>query len=141
MTDLLRAKSLLVGDKTCVLVKGEKTYFSTKSGIAPMMGFISDGLDLKGFSVADKIVGKAAAMLFCLAKISCVYAAVLSKSALQVLQENNIKVEYNTLVDKIINRAGTGICPMEEAVANKTDFEAAYEKLKQKLQQMKKITN
>lgn len=138
MTYLQKAKSMLEGDKTCVLVKGEKVYASNKSGIAPMMEFISQGLDLKGFSAADKIVGKAAAMLFSLAQISCLHAVVLSEPALEVLQKQKIKVSYDTLTKNIINRAGTGICPMEETVKDETDLQKAYEKLCEKIKQMKK---
>ncbi len=138
MTDLQKAKSLLVDDKTCVLVKGEKIYTSNKSGIAPMMEFLAQGLNLKGFSAADKIVGKAAAMLFSLAKISALHAVVLSKPALDVLQKHKIKVSYDTLTENIINRAGTGICPMEETVKDETDLQKAYEKLCEKIKQMKK---
>ncbi|MBQ9481796.1 MAG: DUF1893 domain-containing protein, partial [Clostridia bacterium] len=63
MNDISRAKKLLADSITCALVKGEEVYLSERSGIAPMMGFIGSEIDLAGFSAADKIVGKAAAML------------------------------------------------------------------------------
>lgn len=133
MTDLEKAKSLLVGDTTCVLVKGEEIITSNKNGIRPMMEFIKENLNLKGFSVADKIVGKAAAMLFRKAEIKEVYAEVLSVSALQFLEEAKIKVTYKTLTDKIINRTKTGMCPMEETVLKIEDFEEGYLALKNKI--------
>lgn len=133
MTDLEKAKSLLVGDITCVLVKGEEIITSNKTGIRPMMEFIKENLNLKGFSVADKIVGKAVAMLFRKAEIKEVYAEVLSVSALQFLEEAKIKVTYKTLTDKIINRTKTGMCPMEETVLNIENFEEGYLALKNKI--------
>ena len=133
MTDLEKAKALLVGDTTCVLVKGEEIITSNKTGIRPMMEFIKENLNLKGFSVADKIVGKAAAMLFRKAEIKEVYAEVLSVSAWQFLEEAKIKVTYKTLTDKIINRTKTGMCPMEETVLNIKDFEEGYLALKNKI--------
>lgn len=133
MTDLEKAKSLLVGDITCVLVKGEEIITSNKTGIRPMMEFIKENLNLKGFSVADKIVGKAAAMLFRKAEIKEVYAEVLSVSALQFLEEAKIKVTYKTLTDKIINRTKTGMCPMEETVLNIENFEEGFLALKNKI--------
>lgn len=138
MTDLEKAKSLLVGEATCVAVLSDKIYLSTKAGISPMMGWIADGVKFEDFSVADKIVGKAAAMLFVLAKISNVHAKVISKAGLEFLQSHNIAVSYDVLTEKIINRAGTGICPMEEVVQTIDDPQQAYLKLKEKLDSMKK---
>ena len=39
---------------------------------------------------------------------------------------------YNVLTDKIINRAKTGICPMEATVLNIEDFEKGYLALREK---------
>ena len=132
MTDIEKAKSLLKDDKTCVLVKGDKILISNETGIKPMMKYISKGINLNGFSVADKIVGKAAAMLFRKAGKE-VFAEVLSESALSFLNREKIKVTYNTLTEKIINRDKTGICPMEETVLNVDDFEKGYQALKEKI--------
>lgn len=68
MTDLEKAKSLLKNNITCVLVKDDNVLSSTKTGIAPVMELIENNVNLEGYSVADKIVGKAVAMLFCKAK-------------------------------------------------------------------------
>ena len=138
MSDLDRAKELLNGQNTCVLVSGEKVIVSTKSGIRPMMDFIGEKVDLKGFSVADKIVGKAAAMLFVLAGIKNVYGEVMSRSGLDFLKEHGVSAEYKTLAENIINRAGTGICPMEQTVSDIDDVAVAYTKLKEKLDNFSK---
>ncbi len=137
MTDLERAKLELVGDKTCVLVKGNTIYYSTMSGIAPMIDFIDRKIDLTGFSVADKIVGKAVAMLFILKGIKSVYAEVLSKSALDFFKSNGVNVEYATLTERIINRKGDRLCPMESTVLNIDDCNLAYIKLKEKLNSLR----
>ena len=58
MTDVRRARLLLERDgHTCVLCRGDKVYADDRAGIAPMMGFIGAGVDLRGFSAADRIVG------------------------------------------------------------------------------------
>lgn len=141
MSNIERAKELLAGDITCALVLDETEYTSTKPGIAPMMGFISDGVNLNGFAVADRIVGKAAANLFVLAGITQVYAKVLSKPALEFLNEKKVSVSYGELVESIINRAGTGLCPMEQTVIDVTDPADAYEKLKAKIAEMRAAKN
>ena len=67
MTDLELAKRNLAGHTIC-LCKDGKLLTSDKRGISPMMDFIEEGRDVTGYSVADKIVGKAAAFLFVLPK-------------------------------------------------------------------------
>lgn len=131
--DILKAKDILTDGYTCVLVKDDVIYTSKETGIMPMMNFIGKNTDLNGFSVADKIVGKAVAMLFVFAGIKEVFTDVLSTSALDVLTKNNIKVSYNILTEKIINRLKTGICPMEIAVSNTDSPSEAYQILKQKI--------
>lgn len=68
---------------------------------------------LQGASVADKVVGKGAAALMILGSIREVYTGVISRSALDLLREAGIKVEYAQCVPHIINRKGDGICPLE----------------------------
>ena len=137
MNDLEKAKENLAGHTIC-LCKDGKLITSDRRGIAPMMGFIAEGLDLKGYSVADLIVGKAAAMLFAKCKIKRVFAKTLSESGKKMLALHGIECEYGLLVDRIINRDGTDICPMEKTVANTDDTEEGYLLLKEKLQSMKK---
>lgn len=133
MKDITKAKTILESGYTCVLVKGKMSFTSKRNGIVPMVKFLNDGIGLEGFSVADKIVGKAVAMLFVLAKVKEVYAEVLSKTAISVLEANGIAYSYKILTDNIINRQGTGLCPMEETVKDIFDCKQAYEKIKVKL--------
>lgn len=133
MNDLNKAKSLLNGDLTCVLVKGDKILTFRDSGIAPVIKVLESGTDVKGFSACDKIVGKAAAMLFVLLGVKAVHGVVMSSTGKEVLQKHNIKASCGTLVEKIINRAGTDICPMEKTVQFVDDPQEAYTLLKQKL--------
>lgn len=133
MKDITKAKTILESGNTCVLVKGEMSFTSKRNGIVPMVKFLNDEIDLEGFSVADKIVGKAVAMLFVLAKVKEVCAEVLSKTAISVLEANGISYSYKILTDNIINRQGTGLCPMEETIKDIFDCKQAYEKIKVKL--------
>ena len=84
MTDIELGKSLLVDDKTIVLVKDDIIYEDKAKGIRPMLNYILNNYDLRGFSVADKVVGKGAAVLFIYANIKEVYAKVISKVALEL---------------------------------------------------------
>ena len=120
----MQAKNLL-GDCTCVMYKGTTVYASQKTGISPILDWLAEGTDLRGFSAADKIVGKAAALLFVLAGVKEVYGEVMSKAGLAALQAHGIPCAYGTLTEHIINRRGDGICPFEATVQNTSDPSAA----------------
>lgn len=64
--------------------------------------------------VADKVVGKAAAALLALAAVGGIYADVISRPAFNLLESAGVLTTYGTMVPHIINRAGTGMCPLEK---------------------------
>lgn len=135
MTDLQLAKDNLSGH-TISLCKDGSCIFSDARGIAPMMSFIADGVDLSGYSVADLVVGKAVAMLFVKCGIKQVYAKTLSVSGREILQRYAVPYEFDVLADVIINRIGNDICPMEKALADCDDINKAYHILKNKLKSL-----
>lgn len=137
MTDLTTARNNL-GAHTICLCKGGECVYDDKRGIAPMMGLIAREVDLKGYSVADKTVGKAVALLFVKCGIAAVYAKTLSLSGKAVLEKYNIPFEYDALVERVINRDGTDTCPMEKTVTDCIDPEEAYILLKNKLAEIAK---
>ena len=132
MTDIEVAKNNLAGHTIC-LCKGGVCLYSDARGISPMMNFIADGVDLSGYSVADLIVGKAAALLFIKCGIKEVYAKTLSKPAKKVLESNGVPVTFGTLTENIINRTGTDVCPIEKAVLDTCNPEEAYALIAQTL--------
>lgn len=114
--DLENAKALLLQDSdTCVLCRGTLTLRSRERGIAPLLTFLDSGEDTCGFSAADRVVGKAAAMLYCLLGVRRVYGRVMSVGAVKLLRKNGVEAYWDTLTEAIRNRAGTGLCPMEAA--------------------------
>ena len=135
--DRNNAKELLLEKGyTCVLCRGEQVYTSTLRGVKPLVQWVESGMDLFGFSAADKVVGKATAYLYVLLGIRELYAHVISKSALGVLREQGIDVTYGTLSEHIINRAGDGICPFEAAVTDISEPQAAYTAIRAKMREM-----
>lgn len=129
--DLQRAQTLLKeGGYTCVLCLGERVHCSRERGVAPLLALLDGGEDCCGFSAADKVVGKAAAMLYCLLGVRRVYAGVISDAAVRVLRRNGIEVYRDRLVEHIRNRAGTGLCPMEEATRSIDEPEAALDAIR-----------
>ena len=131
MSDLQIAKKNLEGNTIC-LVKKDSILTKKEKGILPMMQLLEQKVDLTGYSVADLIVGKAVAFLFVKAKIKAVYAKVISRQGLKILNQYHID-----LTEQIINREKTDICPMEKATQNATNPEEAYLLIKQALAKLK----
>ncbi len=102
-----------------------------------MMEFLAAGRDLRGFSAADLVVGRAAAMLFVLAGVRSVYAETMSEGAREYLLAHGIPAEYGELTEGIRNRAGTGSCPMEAAVRGIDAPEEGYRVLAETIRKMK----
>ena len=121
---------------TCVLCRGEHVHISHSRGVKPLLDWL-EGNEGKGFSAADKVVGRAAAYLYCLLGIRQLYAQVISKPALAVLEEYGIPTRYECLVEGIRNRAGDGPCPMEAATAGANSPEQALVMIRQTLEKLR----
>ncbi len=133
-TDFERAKTLLSDNNyTCVLCKNDKIITSTKRGVKPLVELVDSSENLNGFSAADKIVGKAAALLYVLLGVKEVYAQVLSRAGAEVFSKYKIACEYGELTENIINRNGDGICPMEKAVQEIDDPALGLKAMRNKL--------
>jgi hypothetical protein len=136
--EMERAIELLHGGQyTCVLCRGDETYTSTESGIKPLLGWLDDGIDLKGFCAADKVAGRAAAFLYIRLGVKEVYADVMSEAAAATFAKYGIKAASGVCVPNITNRAGTGNCPMEEAVKDVDEPESAERVLREKVLSMR----
>lgn len=136
MTDIETAIRELEGHSIC-LCRGGEFFTDDGRGISPMMRFISEVRDLSGYSAADVIVGKAAAMLFVKAGIVSVHGRVMSESGKAFLEKNGITCTYDVITDRIINRKGTDICPMEKTVADIDDPDTAYTALLRKTEELR----
>ena len=137
MENRKKAKELLEsGGYTCVLTNGEEVYTSTLRGVKPLVQFLESDTAFAGFSAADKVVGRATAYLYVLLGVQALYAQVISRPALAVLQENGIHTQYGNLVCNIINRKGDGICPFEAAVMEIDDPDRAYDAIREKMREM-----
>ena len=108
-------------------------YFSCESGIRPVIDRINEKKDyFKDLEVADKIIGKAGAMLLTLSGVKKVHALVLSQAGKDIFEKYGVAYGYDELTDYIVNRKGDGMCPMEMTVRDIDDLEEAYEALRKK---------
>ncbi len=84
---------------------------------------------LKDAIIADKVIGKVAGSILTVAGVKQIYADVMSKYAIPVLEENNIKYEYKTLTEYVINNSKTGMCPMENKYKDEKDINKIYDEM------------
>ncbi len=109
-------------------------YSSFERGIRPIMTALNEDLHFfEGLSVADKIIGKASAMLLCLSGVKEVYTPTLSRTGKEVFDRYGVVYECDELTEMIVNRKGDGMCPMELTIKDIDDLNEAYEALKKKL--------
>ena len=111
-------------------------YISDENGIKPVIVPMCEDISFfKDLEVADRIIGKASAMLLCLSGARKVYTPVLSRAGREIFDRYGVEVEYETLADYIVNRKGDGMCPMEMTVKDIDDLNEAFIALKKKLAQ------
>ena len=116
-----------------VIAKDGKIIFETRqSGVSGFLKAIDEfgKRGLAGSSIADRVVGRAAAMLCVFCGVKAVNAVILSKGGKELLEENGVSFQFESLVPNILNRQQTGVCPFEKIVATISNAEEAYEKLK-----------
>ena len=139
--DLELAKLKLIDEElSLVVVKKGKVVFETKKqGVSGFLRAI-EKMHQKLFnaSVADKIVGVAAAMLCVYSEVSSVFALTVSEGGIKVLEENNIECLYENKVSNILNRDKTDVCPFEKTALSSETPEEAYVKLNSLASQMMK---
>jgi len=133
MRDLELAKEILKQKNlSLVIVKeGETVFESRSSGIRGLLQAIEKLEErLSASSVADRVVGRAAALLLAYSHVNELYAATLSDGGLKVLEENSIPVEHDHLVPKILDKEGKNICPFEKFSITINSVDEAYNQLK-----------
>ena len=114
------ARRLLDGSQyTCVLCRAGAVHTSDARGVRPLLELV--GGDWAGYSAADKVVGKATAILNVLLGVRAVDAGVASEAAGRILCAHGIAITARESVPAIFNRTRTGFCPMETAVRDIED--------------------
>lgn len=137
--NLSKALDLLnTGNYTCVVCREDTVYTTTQRGVAPLLSWLDNHTDLRGFSAADRVVGRGAAFLYCLLGVKEVYSRVMSLPAAEVLRTHGICADAEVFVEGIINRAGDGPCPFEAAVMNIQDAGEALAAIRAKRAAMQK---
>lgn len=133
---------LLENHYTFVATKDNFEYHSKLNGIAPIMNkMIEDELYFQDCDIADKVIGKSAAMLLIKSQVKHIHAIVLSQHAKDILDHYDVSYTYDEIVPYIINRTHTGMCPMEKSVLEIEDLNQAFVVLQETLKELKKLIN
>lgn len=127
-------------DASFVYVTEEAVLTSEYKGIRRLLALVNEQTTLAEGFVADRIVGKAAALLMVLQGAKNVYAETIDQPALAVFRTHGVNVLFRKLVPIIINRAGDGICPMENAVLAVDDPREAFTVLSETVKKLMNAT-
>lgn len=131
---LTQAARILEEQQTSCVIYHTKDRIRTSEaiGIKPLMAELrQERTPFAGCVIADKVVGKAAALMAVFGQADAVYGKVMSESAVKVLEKQGLYYAYGQIVPYIENRAKTGMCPLEEAVQMIDDLAAAFAALEQ----------
>jgi hypothetical protein len=134
MKDLELAKQTLRSDSLAfaVVKDGEILHIGTRDGIGELIEtFDNLGPNARGACLADRIVGKAVAMVARRAGLIAVYSPLASAAARDALALDNIPLECDHLVPLILNKRGDGTCPMERLTASIENPEQAVSALRE----------
>jgi hypothetical protein len=134
---LSRYLALLEDSRQNLLVfrDGEVIFSSGSRGVAPLVeavdAFGREGLI--GVVTADRIVGRAAALLNVYMGAVEVHALLISAGAKEVLGEHGVGFIFREETDAIKMRDGVVFCPFERLVQGVSDPEEAYLMIRAKL--------
>ena len=125
------------GDFGFALIKNNVIIYKGRGkGVSPLLELASTAEGLKMMEnalVVDRIIGKAAAILLVMGKVTHAYGMTMSKSGEEYLHAHGVETKNNRCVDAISDRTGRGICPMERSVMEIDDPREGFEKLQETL--------
>jgi hypothetical protein len=129
-------EKLVNSECNLMIFRGDVLVFSSRGrGIAPLIEAIdSVGREgLSGVTTADRVVGKAAALLNLYMGASEVHAGVISGGAKELLEEHGVGYEFLEDTDVVKAKDGVVFCPFEKLVWDVSDPEEAYALIRSKL--------
>jgi len=115
-----------------VIAKRGRVLFETKThGISGLLDAIKKlGNNMVESSIADRIVGRAAALLFVYSGVVAVFAVTASDDGIEVLKGHNIFYEFLSRVPRILDSKKVDVCPFEKLASGFSDPKEAYEELR-----------
>ena len=114
--------TILKNSRLSLLIQsdGSTVFESGKNGIRPLLEAIDllGRHGLRGTTVADKVIGRAAALLLAYVKPRVVYCGIISQRAEGILTKYGILFYAEQSVPEICQPGSDELCPFEESVLN-----------------------
>jgi len=122
MEDIEKAKLALSNEVSFSLVNGGNVFTSKEPGVKPILQLLDNDKSLLiNASIADRVIGRAAALLMALGGVKQVYGKVMSRPGYDALKQHGIGIGFGELVDNIRNKTETGLCPIEQSCIETDD--------------------
>lgn len=140
MRDIEIAKKILEEEnqKIVVVKEGRIVFKSKDRGIKPMYYLVRNMKEeVKSSSLADRVIGKGAAILCEYMGIKSLYTDLISENAISILEKNKIDYEYRDKCDYIKNRDKTDYCPIEKRSLDTDDPKVLMERIEEFLNSLK----
>lgn len=116
--------NLLQKENCSCVIKNKEIRTFHRQGVIDLYDLLKqESKFLKDASVADKVVGKAAAALMTLGCIKELYTYTISDLAYDILRDADITVKYERKVPVILNRTQQDWCPLEKLCYDETSTE------------------
>lgn len=135
-----KLKEMLSRDGVLGVVRsasGETRLFRRR-GVVDMYELLTGEPELlRGASVADRVIGRGAALMLVRGGVAEVYARLISLGAAEVLHRAGVRLTSDCEVPYIRNRQGDGMCPVERLTADTDSPEEACRRIGQFLHEMK----
>ena len=130
---------LLKNHLNFVIVKdGQVIEESSARGIKPIYETYKNKVKFfREASVADRVIGKAAAMFLVSGGVKELYTDLISEIAIEILESSNIEVHYLKKVSMILNRTQEDMCPIEKLSSQTNDVDKLVEEIGKFLRNIK----
>ncbi len=136
MNDLKRAQLVLEKkDLNLAIVRDGELIFESKApGVEGLLKAEGElGGEVRGSSLGDRVVGRAAALISVYMKMRAVFGKIMSEGAIGLLGSYDINQEYDEKVPFIENEDGEP-CSFEKLVEDHEDPEIAFKEIKSHVQ-------
>jgi hypothetical protein len=118
-----------------ILERGSLVISSEARGIKPLYTVYTSGKRFDSALLIDKVIGLGAAGIAAQIGVKEVWTQVVSRPAKEFFEKCGIAIHYEKLTEHILNREGTGTCPVE-SIALRLKLEEESEIGKEKFEAM-----
>lgn len=129
---LVEAKSLLEKERASLVLirEGQEPHIDFRSGLIPLWEAYRDG-NWSGGVLADRVIGRGAAFLAVDMELISIYSPLMSRGAVEIFKKWGIEFKYELQVERIRDRSGKGLCPMEALLEGIEESHIAIQRLNQ----------